>query len=97
MSAIIELDKQAGQKVNDFHALRLSFNQAFLNEDYTQAAKLCADAVPLCQGNDILLEELARFHTLLGDVDKALHCSKQENWRINLNNKKLIAHFNGNK
>ncbi len=74
MCPIIDLEKQSSQSLSDFHELRLSFNKAFLNEDYAKAAELCADAVPLCRGNDVLLEELSRFHTLLGNVAQALHC-----------------------
>lgn len=74
MCPIIDLEKQSNQSLSDFHQLRMSFNKAFLNEDYARAAELCADAIPLCQGNDALLEELSRFHTLLGNVEQALHC-----------------------
>ncbi|GAB1467909.1 hypothetical protein MASR2M64_06010 [Candidatus Cloacimonadota bacterium] len=57
-----------------FHAIRLQFNTAFLNEDFTAAYQLCKKAMHEQELSESQTEELLRFLLMLGKTEDALLC-----------------------
>ncbi len=64
--------KDAGGQASPFHAYRIQFNTAFLNEDFAAAGIACDQALLLQDLLPTEREELVRFLLMLGRIGKAL-------------------------
>ncbi|MDY0152353.1 MAG: CRISPR-associated primase-polymerase type A1 [Candidatus Cloacimonas sp.] len=83
-----------------FHAIRLQFNTAFLNEDFVTAYQLCKKAMQEPELAENQNEELLRFLLMLGKTEDALLCldsiiiRSPDNYRYSLKKAEILRIIN---